>query len=193
MEHLQSLTGLNLLFYLANTLWLLEFIFFRNQNKQGRFQEKKSFWFLTTSIGLVIVVTISLSRVSVGTLNETSWYAILQLIALMGYGVGLFLRYAGSLSLGKNFTRHVAVSPHIVLVSHGPYRYLRHPLYLGLFLITLSFPLYVGNLLAFVLTAPWLITGFIWRMRVEEKALTLIHPDYAQWKKSRFRFIPFIY
>jgi protein-S-isoprenylcysteine O-methyltransferase Ste14 len=79
------------------------------------------------------------------------------------------------------------------LVSTGPYQYLRHPLYLGLFLITLAFPIFVGNWLALVMGLPLLLIGFSWRMKVEELALTKINPQYAEWLKQRYRFIPFIY
>jgi protein-S-isoprenylcysteine O-methyltransferase Ste14 len=66
-------------------------------------------------------------------------------------------------------------------------------LYLGLFLITLAFPIFVGNWLALVMGLPLLLIGFSWRMKVEELALTKINPQYAEWLKQRYRFIPFIY
>ena len=193
MIHLRELTIFNFLFYLANTLWLLEFIFFRNRKKTGSFQEKKSFWFLTSAIGLMIISTIYFSRMDWGKIVNTSIYPIFQLTALGFYAVGLWLRYQGSSLLGANFTRHVAVSSEMVLVSKGPYRYLRHPLYLGLMLITIAFPLFVGNLLAFLINLPILVIGFSWRMHVEEKALASLHPQYLSWAKKRYRFIPFIY
>jgi hypothetical protein len=40
---------------------------------------------------------------------------------------------------------------------------------------------------------PLLLIGFSWRMKVEELALTKINPQYAEWLKQRYRFIPFIY
>jgi hypothetical protein len=40
---------------------------------------------------------------------------------------------------------------------------------------------------------PLLLIGFSWRMNVEELALTKINPQYAEWLKQRYRFIPFIY
>jgi protein-S-isoprenylcysteine O-methyltransferase Ste14 len=193
MDHLRVLTLLNVIFYVANLLWILEFVFFRNKKRMGRFQEKKSFWFLIFAISFVIISTIQLSANDWGTINTTDLYPLFQILALCLYLIGLSLRYRGSKALGENFTRHVAVSTSMNLVSTGPYQYLRHPLYLGLFLITLGFPIYVGNWLALVVGLPLLFIGFSWRMKVEELALTKIHPSYAQWLKQRYRFVPFIY
>jgi protein-S-isoprenylcysteine O-methyltransferase Ste14 len=193
MEHLRILSFFNVLFYLANGLWVLEFVIFKNKKRVGRFLENKSFWFLVFAITLVIVSTIQFSSNNLGKVSSLDLYPIFQVVALGFYGVGLSLRYQGSMVLGENFTRHVAVSSSMRLVSTGPYRYLRHPLYLGLFLITISFPIYVGNVFAILVGLPLLVIGFSWRMNVEELALTKIHPQYAQWLKQRYRFIPFIY
>jgi protein-S-isoprenylcysteine O-methyltransferase Ste14 len=193
MEHLRILSFFNVLFYLANGLWVGEFVIFKNKKRVGRFLENKSFWFLVFAITLVIVSTIQFSSNNLGKVSSLDLYPIFQVVALGFYGVGLSLRYRGSMVLGENFTRHVAVSSSMNLVSTGPYRYLRHPLYLGLFLITISFPIYVGNVFAILVGLPLLVIGFSWRMNVEELALTKIHPQYAQWLKQRYRFIPFIY
>jgi protein-S-isoprenylcysteine O-methyltransferase Ste14 len=193
MEHLRILSFFNVLFYLANGLWVFEFVIFKNKKRVGRFLENKSFWFLVFAITLVIVSTIQFSSNNLGKVSSLDLYPIFQVVALGFYGVGLSLRYQGSMVLGENFTRHVAVSSSMKLVSTGPYRYLRHPLYLGLFLITISFPIYVGNVFAILVGLPLLVIGFSWRMNVEELALTKIHPQYAQWLKQRYRFIPFIY
>jgi protein-S-isoprenylcysteine O-methyltransferase Ste14 len=193
MEHLRILSFFNVLFYLANGLWVFEFVIFKNKKRVGRFLENKSFWFLVFAITLVIVSTIQFSSNNLGKVSSLDLYPIFQVVALGFYGVGLWLRYRGSMVLGENFTRHVAVSSSMRLVSTGPYRYLRHPLYLGLFLITISFPIYIGNVFSILVGLPLLVIGFSWRMNVEELALTKIHPQYDQWLKQRYRFIPFIY
>jgi protein-S-isoprenylcysteine O-methyltransferase Ste14 len=193
MEHLRLLTITNTLFYIANFLWVLEFLVFRNRQKIGQYKENRSFWYLSLAILTVIVTTIYFSRLNWGTINDNAFYLFAQILALFLYGIGLWLRYRGSQLLGNQFTRHVAVSSSIELVSNGPYRYLRHPLYLGLFVITIAFPIYIGNFLALLLALPLLGIVFSWRMHLEEKALRKVHPLYANWAKQRYRFIPFIY
>jgi protein-S-isoprenylcysteine O-methyltransferase Ste14 len=193
MEHLQPLTFLNVLFYIFNGLWLLEFIFFRNKSKKGSYKESTSYGILILLIILTIVSTIFFARDGIGMYHTSSLYLISQWIGLTFFSIGLLLRYFGSIALGSNFTRHVNVSSSMTLIAHGPYRYLRHPLYLGLFLITIAFPIYIGNYLTLIIFVPLLVIGMSYRMHIEEKALLKLHPEYASWRKNRYRFIPFIF
>lgn len=193
MEHLQPLTFLNIIFYLFNGLWILEFIFFRNKSKKGTYKESFSYYVLILLVILTIVSTILLARDNIGMFHQTPFYIFSQLVGLVLFSIGLLLRYWGSKALGINFTRHVDVSSTMTLIEHGPYRYLRHPLYLGLFLITIAFPLYIGNYMILLIFIPLLMIGMSYRMHLEEKALIKLHPQYALWRKSRYRFIPFIF
>lgn len=193
MEHLQSLDGLNLVFYLANGLWLFEFIVFRNRKRKGQFNDPFSFYGLTAIIGITILSTIVLNREGIGRMAETPLYPWFQMSGIVFYILGLYLRYHASILLGASFTRHVQVDKHMNLVSKGPYKYLRHPLYLGLFLLVTGFPLYAGNWIATLVFTPLNLLGLIFRIRIEETALQKHLPHYETWKKARYRIIPFIY
>lgn len=193
MEHLREITFLNILFYVANFLWLLEFIVFRNRSQKGTFQEKRSFYMLVILIILTIVGSIFFSRERWGLLRDESIYPVFQIVGIIFYSGGLTLRYTGSSRLGKYFTRHVNVESSMEFVSHGPYRYFRHPLYLGLFLLVIAFPIFIGNALAFLIFSPLIFLALNARMTLEERALEVQHPSYKEWKKSRYRFFPFIY
>jgi protein-S-isoprenylcysteine O-methyltransferase Ste14 len=193
MEHLQSLTFLNIAFYVLNVFWLFEFVLFRNKSKRGEYKEFASYFILIFIIINTIIATILFSRNHLGLIIHNPIYPTFQILGLMLMITGLFLRYFGSYTLGRNFTRHVNVSSTMMLVSTGPYALLRHPLYLGLFLVTIAFPIYVGNYFVIIIFAPLLLLAMSYRMMLEEKALIAIHPSYKEWMKNRYRFIPFIY
>lgn len=57
------------------------------------------------------------------------------------------------------------------LVTGGPYRWCRHPLYLGFVLIIMGFDLVFGSLLGILITLFLAIPSVIYRARLEERAL----------------------
>jgi protein-S-isoprenylcysteine O-methyltransferase Ste14 len=79
------------------------------------------------------------------------------------------------------------------VISTGPYALVRHPMYLGGFLMFLGMPLALGSwwglpVLALVMPA------FIWRIIDEERLLTQKLPGYAEYKdKVPWRLIPFVW
>jgi protein-S-isoprenylcysteine O-methyltransferase Ste14 len=75
------------------------------------------------------------------------------------------------------------------LVTRGPYRWVRHPVYLGemvaalgLVVATLSAPL-------FALFALWCGLQY-WRARNEERALAAVFPEYAAYRRRTGRLLP---
>src|SRR5918995_985672 len=55
--------------------------------------------------------------------------------------VGLALRVWAVLTLGRSFSTFIQVDADQAVVTHGPYRWVRHPSYTGLLLIALGFGL----------------------------------------------------
>jgi protein-S-isoprenylcysteine O-methyltransferase Ste14 len=72
----------------------------------------------------------------------------------------------------------------------GPYRYIRHPMYVGVILVMLFFPLSVGSLYAYI-PASVIIILFILRTSLEDKALQQELPGYKEYsRKVRHRLVP---
>ena len=78
------------------------------------------------------------------------------------------------------------------LIVHGPYQFIRHPMYTSLFiggLGILFFQFSVYKLVAWIL----LILVLALKARVEENALCLRHKNYADYQKTNKAFIPWIW
>ena len=78
------------------------------------------------------------------------------------------------------------------LIVHGPYRYIRHPMYTSLFfggLGILCFQFSEYKLIAWLL----LIIVLCLKARYEEKALSLHHPEYPAYQNKSKAFIPWIW
>lgn len=79
------------------------------------------------------------------------------------------------------------------LITSGPYRYIRHPMYLCFMLLFISIPLSLGSFIAllFSLLLPILI---LYRIGIEEEMLIKYLEGYKEYsKKVKFRLFPKIY
>jgi methyltransferase len=86
---------------------------------------------------------------------------------------GQSLRYWSMATLGWRWNTRVYVLPAAPLVAGGPYRFLRHPIYVGVILELAGFPLAFGlwgTLVGIAMIHPVVL---LWRIRLEERALGL--------------------
>ena len=95
-------------------------------------------------------------------------------------------------SLGNNLTDTVVTRREHSLVTHGPYRWVRHPFYVVLFLWVLSFSLLTANwLLALVGGAT--LTMLVVRTRIEEaKLIERFGDEYRAYARRTGRFFPLL-
>ncbi len=77
-----------------------------------------------------------------------------------------------------------------VVISSGPYRLVRHPMYAGAFLLLLFTPLALGSWISILLPLP-LFLVIVLRLLDEEKYLLANLAGYGEYcKQVRFRIIP---
>lgn len=182
-----------MLFYGITVLWLLEFIVFPSKHQGKDFQEQQSFYLILINIIANIFITLLFTYYGTFQIQEYPLHLI-RYLGLILYLVGITLRYTSTILLGKYFSRDVHVEKNQALVSHGPYRILRHPLYLGLFLLVVAVPTFFNNPVAVVIAMFSMGRVLNRRMELEEKNMEkVLGETYKNWKNKRYRFIPFIY
>ena len=95
--------------------------------------------------------------------------------------------------LGRNWSGIVTVKQDHTLITDGPYRFVRHPIYSGLLLALLGSALATGAPYGFVAIALILI-GFVIKLRVEEERMRQTFPaDYDSYSRHTARLIPGVY
>ena len=105
--------------------------------------------------------------------------------------VGLATRVWAIAALGAAFRTTVEVDPGQLVVSSGPYRWLRHPSYTGLLLVVAGFGLAVGNWLALAVGLLLPLPGILWRIHVEEAELErVLGAAYSAYRARTRRLIP---
>jgi protein-S-isoprenylcysteine O-methyltransferase Ste14 len=106
-------------------------------------------------------------------------------------GSGIVLRYWSRKTLGRFFTIGVVHQEGHEVVRTGPYRWIRHPGYLGFVLFYVGVPLVIGSWLgALLLSAPALII-FVWLIVVEDRRLSeALGEAYVAYMAQSARLIP---
>ena len=79
------------------------------------------------------------------------------------------------------------------LVTSGPYRILRHPIYLGLALLATGEALAFGSWPALMIALSGIVPTFAWRARAEEKLLSRTFGErYAVYRRQTRMMIPYV-
>lgn len=115
----------------------------------------------------------------------------LQWLALSALGVIVGLYTLAHNKLG-NFGIYPELIPDACLVTTGPYRWIRHPMYSSLLLFMLGIALYRHawpNYVGWVL----LVLAIFGKMQREERYLHTHFDDYSDYVKRTHRLLPGIY
>jgi len=140
-------------------------------------------------IGVVVIVLIRLGAFRGHGLSTDPWRAGLGLVLFaLGLGFAIWAR----MRIGRDWGTPMSQKNEPALVTGGPYRRVRHPIYSGVLIAA------VGTAVA--LSWSWLIAVvlagvyFVYSATVEERYLIEQFPDtYPAYKRSTKMFVPFIF
>jgi methanethiol S-methyltransferase len=117
------------------------------------------------------------------------WLALL-LYAVQGAGLALIVSAARSIDSLELAGIHSTTTDRLVV--RGPYRLVRHPLYLGWILLVWAAPLMTGDRLLFaVLSSAYLLIAMPWE---EASMVRTLGDDYERYRSIvRWRLVPRLY
>lgn len=122
----------------------------------------------------------------VGANTWTTWGVGLAILWL-----GIAVRVSAVWTLGRWFRREVTIEPGQTVQTSGPYRFVRHPAYLGDLLIVFGFVLAWGSWIAAALATALALAGHLPRIVVEERELrAAFGDDYERFARGRARLVP---
>jgi protein-S-isoprenylcysteine O-methyltransferase len=103
---------------------------------------------------------------------------------------GLALRIWAVASLGRWFTWNITVQPGQLLVIKGPYRYIRHPSYMGAWLVFVGSCVLLRSYAAALAASILLLLAFLRRIRHEESLMLATFPQYKVYKETTGALFP---
>jgi protein-S-isoprenylcysteine O-methyltransferase Ste14 len=124
-----------------------------------------------------------------------------QRLAALGLGVaGCVIAVTGSAivwrsrsELGPAWSFLPKAGDQTGLVTTGPYRVVRHPIYLGLSVSTIGVAVAFGNAPALLVLLSCVIPSFVWRALTEERVLTSIFgAQYRSYREKTKMIVPYI-
>jgi protein-S-isoprenylcysteine O-methyltransferase Ste14 len=137
---------------------------------------------------VLVIILIRLGAFRGHGLNSDPWRAGLGLVL---FAAGLALAVWARIHIGRNWGTPMSQKNDPELVTSGPYRLVRHPIYAGILEAS------VGTAVA--LSWAWLIAValagvyFIYSAIVEERNMTEQFPDtYPAYKRSTKMIVPFV-
>jgi len=116
-----------------------------------------------------------------------NWVTIVTAIMI---AFGLILRIWAVLSLGRWFTWNVTVQPGQILVTEGPYRVIRHPSYMGAWLVFAGSCVLLRSYVAALVASILLLLAFLRRIRHEESLMLATFPEYEAYIETTGSLIP---
>ena len=151
----------------------------------------KIIMFLYSCILIVILILPGLDAVRFRWSNVP---LIAKVLAFIGYIPGFWIAFWAMRENAflSDVVRIQEDRGHTVCTT-GPYKYVRHPMYVGVFLIMLCFPISLGSLYTFI-PAVIIVILFFFRTALEDKTLLEELPGYKEYaQKVRYRLIPGIW
>lgn len=109
------------------------------------------------------------------------------------FAAGVVLGIVSILYMGFNNLR-IFPEPkkNIRLVTTGPYKILRHPMYTSVLLLTAS---YIAESVSYIPFIFWtiLLGVLMAKIRIEERLLPKHLPQYVDYKKRTWKLVPFLF
>jgi len=141
----------------------------------------RSFVILTLQMALIAAIMLPF--------DASGWSLPASALVAAGIAVGA---WALTANRPGNFNIRPEVKPGGQMVTHGPYAYVRHPMYLALMLAMPGFCLAYGTPWRWAAFAALGVVLFV-KMGIEEKAMSMRHPGYARYARATKRIVPFVW
>lgn len=184
------------------TLWcmtelMINLISFRNRSSVSDHVDRRSYLAIWFSVIPPVVFAMLVWKHTIlpnGFGDLTTLFPLLGYLGCVLILVGIVIRVVAVITLGRQFTTKVAIIEKHEIIDTGIYKVIRHPAYTGLLLSLLGIGLVSGNLISLVALTVLPIASTIYRVHIEEIALSRhFGTAYQAYMNRTKRLIPGIW
>ena len=117
---------------------------------------------------------------------------VVSILGIIVCATGMAFLVWGRETLGENWSQTVSAKEGHELITSGPYRFVRHPMYTGGFVACIASAIVAGG--PFVFAAITVGGIFLWRVGAEDRLMTQQFPnEYPDYMKRTKALIPFVW
>ena len=173
-------------------LWILFLVVWAISSlRVKRTKVRESRWMVLPRLAAVIVIFLCVRRPEL-RMSPLPHNEITGAVAVAVCAAGIALAFAARYHLGANWSPIPAVKENHELVTSGPYRMIRHPIYSGMILAFVGTSFITAP--AFWLAFAILSVTFVARCRTEEKMMEAEFPEtYEAYEKTTWALIPYVW
>jgi protein-S-isoprenylcysteine O-methyltransferase Ste14 len=152
---------------------------------------KRGEWYEVLQFALILLLVVGPSTLP----GYSKWPDFTRLWRISGASLmvgGVVLGVVALKHLRSSLTALGGLKPQGTLVTSGPYRFVRHPVYVAQILLGLGWSLAFGGWLTSLYA---LALGVLLNFKsvYEERRLLQRFPEYQEYQSRTWKFIPFIY
>jgi protein-S-isoprenylcysteine O-methyltransferase Ste14 len=146
------------------------------------------------AFGVTLVLLVAAAALSVANVAVAPASGIVAACGIVLMLAGMAIRYWAVRTLGAFYTRTLRVSSGHQVVDSGPYRFVRHPGYVGTILLLGGAAVATANWVAIIVGPALVVAMYVLRIRAEETMLrSELGAHYEEYAARTSRLIPFVY
>lgn len=150
---------------------------------------------LGQSFGLLYALIAAFALPYVPIFGFVNWAPVstwLSIVGLVIFAAGIAGFIAARQALGRNWSQTVSAKQEPELVTSGPYRYVRHPMYGAGLVAGIGAAIVVGGPFVFMILT--LLPIFLWRVGAEDTLMAAQFPtQYPAYMRRTRALIPFVW
>jgi protein-S-isoprenylcysteine O-methyltransferase Ste14 len=181
-----------ILTWLVYALWLVLIVYLIVAARGGKRDTETH---LSQSFALMFAIIAAFALPYLPIFDFVNFAPVSPVVGVIGIVVclaGMVVFVSARQHLGRNWSQTVSAKEEHELVTSGPYRYVRHPMYTGGLIACLGSAIVAGG--AFVFLLVLLGAVFLWRVGAEDELMERQFPnEYRDYKKRTKALIPFLW
>lgn len=157
------------------------------------FKTLREDWVFVIPTTVIWLISIGVSLLEYSARGLSYCLNAVSIAGIILFVIGVAIRMVGKMTLGRFYSYGLVIKRDHKLVTHGIYRYVRHPIMLAAIIYSVAIPLSLMSMTGSVIMLG-LIPFIVYRIGIEESMLLdRFGDEYRDYMKRTKRMIPYIY